>query len=476
MRLAACLVCLLAFCLGFTQEPYSQTHHTITLHGASLAYTATAGYIPLKNATGEIEAQVFYVAYTKDGADQPNRPLTFSYNGGPGSSSLWLHMGCLGPIRANLNDDGTMPKPPFRYVPNEDTWLDATDVVMIDAVGTGLSYPSKDVKKFFGLNGDLDGFAEFIRLYLTQNKRWTSPLYLAGESYGGTRTAGLSDRLLSKGIALSGAIMISGSMNFQTLDVSPGNDLPYILYLPTYAADAWYHDKLSARLQKDLAATAAEVEAWANSEYTVALQKGDSLSPTEVEHIAAKLSEYTGLSKDWIKRAHLRILDNYFYRELLRDQQVSIGRLDGRITGGEPNGITDSPQDDPSGTMIYAPYATALNQYLLTDLRFTTEREYQIYGNVYPWKFDEGHYPDTSDLLRQALTKNPHMRVFCALGYFDAACVQAATKYSFNHMNLTPQQHARVEYHYYTAGHMMYVDKTNRAKLHQEVVEFIARN
>ena len=265
------------------EEPPIVTHHEIHVGGRVLHYTATAGYMPIRNEEGtEVEANIFFVAYTLDNAP-PKRPLMFSFNGGPGSASIWLHLGAIGPRRVKMLPDGGMPQPPFELVDNEDTWLDQTDLVFIDPVGTGYSRATKKelAKKFFGVKGDISSVAEFIRLYLSRYQRWTSPLFLVGESYGTTRAAGLSGYLVDRGIALSGVVLVSSVLNFQTLEFTRGNDLPYILFLPSYTSTAWYHKKLPPDLQqRDLASVLSDAQQFAAGPYASALGKGDNLTPT----------------------------------------------------------------------------------------------------------------------------------------------------------------------------------------------------
>src|ERR671933_1663325 len=331
------------------------------------------------------------MAYTLDGAgDKSTRPLMFSFNGGPGSSSVWLHLGALGPRRVEMLEDGGMPAPPFRLVDNEHTWLDFTDIVFIDPVGTGYSRAARPdlAQRFFGLQGDIQSVGEFIRLYLARNERWTSPLFLVGESYGTTRAAGLSGYLIEHGIAFNGIILISTIMNFQTSRFARGNDLPYMLFLPTYTAIAWYHKKLPADLQTDLRRTLDEVERWAAGEYTVALAKGDRLTPAERQEVIDRLNRYTGLGKTFLDNSDLRIEIQRFDRELLRDQRRTVGRLDGRFKGLDASNASETPDFDPSLAAIRPPYTAAFNQYVRSELGFRSDLEYFILGGgVMGWNF-----------------------------------------------------------------------------------------
>src|ERR1051326_3526454 len=285
------------------EVPPVVTHHEIHVGGKTLRYTATAGMMPLKNTdTGEVEAHIFYIAYTLDGQSPEKRPLTFSFNGGPGSASVWLHLGAIGPKRVRMQPDGMMPAPPYQLVDNEYTWLDQTDLVFIDPVGTGYSRAVKrdQTKKFIGLRGDIESVGEFIRLYLGRYERWSSPLFMVGESYGTTRAAGLSGYLVEHGIAFNGIMLISSILNFQTTDGAPGNDLPFVLFLPTYSCAAWYHKKLAPEYEQNFDKLRAEVEQWAAGPYAEALAKGDRLTPQERQDVIDHLSRYTGLSKTYI--------------------------------------------------------------------------------------------------------------------------------------------------------------------------------
>jgi carboxypeptidase C (cathepsin A) len=318
------------------------THHQIQVNGRALHYTATAGHMPIKNATGKTEAMMFYVAYTLDNADINQRPLTFAFNGGPGAASIWLHMGALGPRRVVLQKEGFMPAAPYRFTDNASTLLDKSDLVFVDAIGTGFSRPlNVDVgKKFWSVKGDLESFGEFVRLYITRNERWSSPLFLFGESYGTTRAAGISGYLASKGISFNGIVLLSTVLSFETLEFNKTNDVPYPLILPSYTMIAAYHHKLAPDLAQNLERTRGEVEQWASNEYTRALAKGDALSAQERQTIIDTLARYTGLSKEFIDESNLRVDVAGFTHRLLADQKLRVGRLDGRFVGPDPEGST----------------------------------------------------------------------------------------------------------------------------------------
>jgi carboxypeptidase C (cathepsin A) len=401
----------------------------------------------------------------------------FSFNGGPGSASVWLHMGALGPRRVEMKENGEMPAPPFRLVDNDETWLDMTDLVFIDPVGTGYSRAARPdlAQRYFSLQGDIQSVGEFIRLYLTKSERWTSPLFLVGESYGTTRASGLSGYLIEHGIAFNGIILISTIMNFQTASFRRGNDLPYVLFLPTYTAIAWYHKKLPADLQQNLRRTLEEVERWAATDYTTALAKGDRLSPAERQEIAARLARYTGLSRDYVEQSDLRVEIGHFDKELLRAEHRTVGRLDGRFKGLDSSGVNETPDFDPSMAAIRPPYTATFNNYVHTDLGFHSDLEYFILGGgVGRWDFGaDNTYADTSGSLSSAFAKNPYMHLFVGCGYYDLATPYFAARYTLDHMALDPSLRGNVTLHYYEAGHMMYIDRTSLAQLKRDVTAFI---
>ena len=452
------------------------TKHSITFQGSPLAYTATAGTLPIKNDDGDEEGKLFFVAYTKDGADPSTRPLTFAYNGGPGSSSMWLHMGCLGPRRVVLEKDGSMPAPPFKVTDNQETWLDKTDVVMVDAMGTGYSRLAKPdlSKKYYSMRGDIASFGEFIREYLAKNKRFSSPIFIAGESYGGIRTGGLSNYLLDHGIALNGAIIISGVMNFGTLDSGRGNDIPYISFLPTMAATAWYHKKCGNHYAT-VEECVADATKFADGEYTDALMRGSSMTPDQIKAVAKKMAAITGLNETYILNAHLRVNDGEFFKELLRDEGKTTGRLDARFTGQDAREVGDNPEYDPAEAAVTPVFNSMVNDYLERELNYSRDDRYRMnnYGGMGGWDFGtRGGYADVSDDLRQCLIQNPHMKLMMCYGYYDLACPFGGALYTVNHMDLQPSQMSRISWGYYPAGHMMYIDTPSREKLHKDIDAF----
>lgn len=462
-------------------ETQSVTHHSIQLGGATIAYTAKAGTLLLREEDGRKRASVFYVAYTRDDTqDAAARPVTFSFNGGPGSASVWLHLGALGPRRVDLGPEGFDARPPFRLVDNAESWLDLTDLVFIDPVSTGYSraVPGESDASYHGVEGDVRSVGEFIRLWTTREKRWSSPKFLTGESYGTTRAAALASFLESRhGLYLNGIVLVSAILNFQTAEFDPGNDLPCELYLPSYAATAFYHKRLAPELQRDLAATLAEVERFAAGEYALALRRGSELSDAEREALATKLARYTGLSKEYVLRTNLRIQIERFCKELERDERRSVGRLDSRYEGIDRDAAGETPETDPSMSPILGPYSAALNHYVRVELGYESDLPYEILsGRVFPWKFDdaENRYLDVAERLRQALAHNPALRVFVACGYFDLATPYAAAHYTFQHLGMERELFERVRFGHYESGHMLYVHGPSRQRFKQDVAAFYA--
>lgn len=442
-----------------------------------LQYTVETGRLPLKNDKGEIEALVFYHYYTlKDApADKP-RPLVFSFNGGPGSPSLWLHLGALGPHRVQMKPDGDMPQPPFQLVENSHPWLSFADIVFIDPVGTGYSRAKDEdtAAKFWGIKGDIEANAEFIRLFLTRKSRWTSPLYLAGESYGTTRAAGLAGYLVERGVAFNGVILVSSIVNFQTARFNKGNDLPYPLFLPTYTATAHFHGQIQGDLQNLL----AESRDFALGDYWSALAQGHHLTGAPREQIRQKLARLTGLSETYLENADLRPNIHKFCKELLRAQSRTVGRLDSRFKGVDDTtqNADESPEHDPSMSLLMGPYVALYNHYCRDHCGFETDLEYHVFRGVKkPWDWGsagDGH-PDTSDALRKAMGRNPYMKVFVASGYYDLATPFFATEYTVSHLGLDPALRQNVQIAEYEAGHMMYIHESSLAKLHQDVKTFV---
>ena len=465
---------------GEIDETPVVTHHSIAVDGKTIAYTATAAEMPLKNSSGETEAHMFYVAYTMDGADQKaRRPLTFCFNGGPGSASFWVHMGGMGPRSPKLMPNGAMPPPPYELKDNADTWLDQTDLVFIDAVGTGYSRAKtiEVARRMNGVQGDVQSFGEFIRMYITRNSRELSPLFIAGESYGTFRAAGLAGYLENEGIAFNGITLIGTVLNLATLSSGSG-DQSYVLFLPTCAADAWYHKKAAPDLlRKDLKSFQKEVEAFAQGEYASALSKGDDLPAAERKAVIDKLVRYTGLDANYIDESNLRWDTSHFTRQLLRDKHLTIGRYDGRLTGPSSLNTGETSEFDPSETLITPPFVAAFTNYVREELGFKTDLYYYPSGGIQPWDYGltEG-YADTASLLRTAMVRNPYLKVNIVAGYFDMATPYFAVEYTFNHMGLSPDMHARMTWNFYQAGHMLYIDTDQHAKLKKDVTDFMANS
>ncbi|MCW5878460.1 MAG: hypothetical protein KIS80_06295 [Anaerolineales bacterium] len=472
-----------------TQTPVEdklvQTKHTLKLGKRILNYTATAGTLVLREeddakSEHKAKASVFFVAYTLDQpGDAKPRPLTFSFNGGPGSSSVWLHLGVLGPRRVDMTPDAGMPKPPFRLLDNEYSILEETDLVFIDPVTTGFSraVPGEEAKQFHGMQKDMEVVGEFIRLYTTRQMRWTSPKFLIGESYGTTRAAALSHHLQERhGLYLNGVMLISSILDFSTADFNPGNDLPFIMFLPTYAATAWYHGQLDRKRFPDLRKLLKEVEDFASTEYALALMRGDALPAEERGQLAAKLAEYTGLSADYVERTNLRIEIHRFTKELLRAERRTVGRLDSRFTAADRDAAGENYEFDPSYAAIQGAFTATLNQYLRQELNFESDLPYEILSwRVYPWSYKEfeNQYVNVAEMLRKAMHVNPGLRVFVANGYYDMATPYFATEYTFNHMQLTAELRRNVSMEYYEAGHMMYIHPASLVAQKQHLAAFI---
>ena len=459
------------------------TKGSVRINNKVINYTATTGYMQLKTEDGKPRANIFYVAYTKDDeGDATKRPVTFTFNGGPGSASVWLHMGVIGPKRIVMSDKGDALTPPYSYTNNESSWLDNSDLVFIDPVGTGFSRAINGVDKseFQGYTEDIESVGEFIKLYTTRNKRWGSPKFLAGESYGTTRAAGLSNYLQSAyKMYINGVVLISAVLNFQTITFTVGNDLPYSLYLPSYASTSWYYKKLSPAMQaKDLKTLVAEAEHFALNEYTTALMKGDKLTKAEYDSIVSKLSMFTGLSETFIRQTNLRINLAQYNKELLRKEGKTVGRLDSRFTGTDFDDTGSSTDYDPSNTgTISGPYTAGVMSYFGKELNYTNDLTYYILGGgVGKWNYNnvQNKYLNVAEYMRQAMSVNPSMKIWVLGGYYDFACPYFASLYVLKHMGLRPAQQNNIKFTYYEAGHMIYIHTPSLQQMKIDADEFYA--
>jgi carboxypeptidase C (cathepsin A) len=464
------------------------TQHSLTIGGRSITYTATAGTLLVRNEKDEPTASIGYVAYVQraagDASEAGRRPITFAYNGGPGSSSLWLHMGALGPRRIVTTDAGSTPPAPYKVVDNVYSILDKTDLVLIDPVGTGFSHAigeGKD-KDFWGVDPDIESISRFIVRYVDDNDRWGSPKYLFGESYGTTRSAGVVDYLQTHAnMAFNGVILLSVGIDFEAIYPLPGNDKSYPLALPSFAAAAWYHHALPRR-PDPLEPFLAEVRAFALGDYASALLKGDALAAPERDAIAEKIHQYTGLSADYVKQAKLRVRPSQFAQELLRSQHLTLGILDARFAGASLDPLGEDADYDPLSSAIGAPFTAAFLDYLHSDLKFGQGRTYTVLGDRISVLWDFRHHvpnlpfplpvPDTSADLIHALATNPHLRILTLSGYYDLATPFLAAESMMSHLLLEKEQRSRIEMKYFEAGHMMYLHEPSLKEMKEAVAAF----
>jgi carboxypeptidase C (cathepsin A) len=465
---------------GPAEEKISQTSHTVRMDSRDLKYTATAGTLPIRLDNGQVAARMFFVAYTKDGEDVKTRPVSFLYNGGPGAATIWLHMGSFAPKRVEMAAEGFQPTPPYRLVDNENSLLDVTDMVFIDAIDTGYSrgVPGVNTAQFHGVRGDLRAFGEFINGYLKTYSRFPSPKYLIGESYGTIRSAGLAQELQNRhGIELNGIALVSSLLTYQTISPSPENDVAYASHVETYTATAWYHKKLPADLSGDLKKAVDASREFAFGEYLTALAKGNRATAAERKATAQKLARLTGLSVDFVERANLRVDPGRFRKELLRDKRLVIGRLDGRFTSVERDAAGESDEFDLSNSALQGPYTALFQDYVKNELKWESDLHYPSSGNVRPWSWDEfsNSYMDMTEPLRSAMSHNPFLKIFVAIGYFDMATVMGGAEYNFAHLGYDPTFTDRVSFTYYEAGHMIYIRPSEHKKLKNDIAKFIQR-
>ncbi|MCH2137158.1 MAG: hypothetical protein MK101_11360 [Phycisphaerales bacterium] len=457
----------------------STTSHTIELAGKSLTYDAVAGTMPIfDEATGDVEARLFHVAYFKtneSGVRDPSRPILFLFNGGPGSSSVWLHLGAFGPKRVLMGDAKAHLPGPWGLADNEGCLLDVTDLVFIDPVTTGFSRatePDGD-NEFHGLESDVRSVGEFIRLFVTRHGRWPSPKFIGGESYGTTRAAALSKELQSRhGMFLHGVLLVSSILDFGTVRTNSLSDVPWTLMLPTYACTAWYHGRLDQSAFATVEDVAHASQQWATSDYLLALARGDAISSELAESTARTLESFTGIAADRWLQANLRIGPSRFRKELLRSQHRLVGRLDTRFVGADADAYGDRPSWDPSYAAILGPYTAAMNTYLAEDLAFHSDLPYEILtGRVHPWDYSgfTGRPVETATRLRSAMLQNPDLRVFLASGYYDLATPWAAADWTMDHLGLDAPWRAKIETAYFPAGHMMYIRDADRLALSEKI-------
>ena len=468
-------------------ERSSVTEHQMTVNGKLIHYTATAGTLLIRNEDDKPYGSLFYVGYTEDGADPNTRPVTFLYNGGPGSATLWLHMGSVGPMRVITDSPAATGSGPYQIVPNQYTLLDQSDLVFIDAPLTGYSRAvgKGTVKDFAGVDQDLKAFTKFIERYLTVNHRWNSPKFLFGESYGTTRSAGLSATLQEDGVSLNGITLLSSVLNYNA-SIGAGLEVSYVNYLPSYAAIAYYYKKLP-QMPSDMEAFVQEARVFARGDYAGALAMGDKLPPAQFDAMAQKLNHFTGLPVEYIKEAKLRINPTRFRRELLRDDGDVLGRYDARFAGTEPDSAGENPTYDPSDTGIAGPFTAAIHEYLSRDLKYESTDEYRLSANLigeWDWHHRpagagyggsrEEALPYVAGDLADTIRKNPKLQVLSANGWFDLATPFFETEYELNHMMLTPQLQKNIRITHYPAGHMVYLNVDALRQLRDDLRTFYA--
>jgi carboxypeptidase C (cathepsin A) len=464
-----------------SKDDISETTNSVTINGLVVNYRATAGTILMKDEEDKPKVKFFFVAYTRlDGnTNAGERPITFSFNGGPGSSSVWLHLGLLGPRRVHLNDDGSLPPPPFHLVNNDYSLLDESDLVFIDPVSTGFTrtVPGEDPRKYHGVDQDLESVGDFIRLYTSRYQRWSSPKFLIGESYGTTRAAGLSSSLEARfGLYLNGIMLVSSVLDFGSISFNTGNDQPYIFFLPSETAAAWFHKKLPPDLQADRAKALAESEQFALNDYSHALLQGHALAQADRARVIKELARLTSLPEDFIDRANLRVSVFRFFAELLRKEDLIIGRYDSRFTGHNYDGDSENADYDPSFAATLGPFSSTFNDYVRRELKFESDLPYEILtSRVNPWDFNDAknRYLNVADSLREAMTHNPYLKVFIANGYYDLATPYLATRSTVNHMALAPELRDHITLGYYDAGHMMYINQPSLIVLRKDLGAFL---
>jgi carboxypeptidase C (cathepsin A) len=466
-------------------EKVSTSTHTVTIGGQSFSYTTHAGTMVIRDDEGRPKGTVFYIAYSRDKEDAATRPVTFFFNGGPGSASIWLDMGLMAPRHPEMGPNGAQPAPPYDLVDNPYSPLDATDLVQVDAMMTGYSRPAPGVKvaDFTGATNDIKMFGQFIRNYLDKYNRWASPKYLFGESYGTFRSAGLASELQSdEGIELNGIMLLGTVLDFQNILTSPTNDLSYECFLPTYTATAWYHKKLSPELQRlSLQQVLQQARTFAFGDYMAALAKGNTLSQTERSAVAQQVARFTGVSASYVMNTNLRIDPGTFRTELLRGDRETVGRYDSRMIGRNGNAASQRQDYDPSDVAPSGAFMSAFMRFLHGDLGYTSDLQYYMGGHAGRWDYSSltgggnlgGGYPSETESLRTAMAKNPYLRVMVGAGYYDMATPFANAEYTFNHLGYDQTYRDRVEFKYYESGHMAYLNQDSARQLKSDIVNFI---
>ncbi len=454
------------------------TQHAVEIAGRSIDYTATAGTLPLAGEEETHKADVFFIAYTVAGDSDRPRPVTFCFNGGPGSSSVWLHLGMLGPKRVDLPSEPVVPAPPTSVIPNPYSLLDVTDLVFIDPVSTGYSRPIEGEKKeqFHGYDEDITSVGRFIHLFTTKYGRWGSPKFLCGESYGTLRAAGLAGHLQDRyNLELNGIVLVSTVLDFQTIKFNETNDLACVAFLPSYAATAWYHKRLDDELQdqslEDVVATARR---FALGDYATALLNGAALPDEARKDVIDRYATLTGLSPGFVERSNLRVPMSRFGKQLLRREGLAVGRFDSRYTGPERDAASIGTNTDPSASALFGSFTSAMYQHLRDDLNITKDVPYEILtGKVHPWNYDDftNEYVQSSITLEEAMTRNPHLRIFVANGYYDLATPFAGAEHTFNRL-VPAERRENVTMGYYEAGHMMYVHEPSLKALREDLLTF----
>lgn len=447
---------------------------SIIVKGKKIDYTAETGYMNLKDDNLKHIANVFYIAYRKKGETAEKRPVSFCFNGGPGSSSVWLHIGALGPKRILTDGSGGATPPPHGLIDNECSWLDLTDLVFIDPVGTGFSRPADgaDEKQFYGYTNDIKAVSEFIRQYLNKTNTWASPKYLVGESYGTTRAVGVSKYLLEEhGIYVNGISLISAVLDFQTLREYAGNDLPNVCNLPVYAATAAYYGKIDTKGEK-LPQFLSRAERFATSDYQMALAKGRTISPRDKDAIADSLSRYTGLNKEYILKSDLRVPSYRFRKQLLNEKRLNVGRFDTQMAIDDTDPAGEYGEDDASYVFIKGAFSSCMNYYVRSTLKYSNDLPYKLIGGVSPWNYANGQYLNVIPELERSLVQNPNLKVWIANGYYDLATSYFGTQYALTKLFVPDSLFDNISMTYYYGGHMMYLHHDELVRLKSDAETF----